>query len=102
MRTTYGSPSYREHVPAVDSLQVERLRAAGAILVGKTNTPEWGAGSHTFNPRLRRDAQSLGHDALGRRLERRRRGRAGLPHAADRRRQRPRRLAAQPGRPGAA
>ena len=50
MRTTYGSPSYRDHVPDTDSLQVERLREAGAILVGKTNTPEWGAGSHTFNP----------------------------------------------------
>ena len=50
VRTTYGSPSYRDHVPATDSLQVERLREAGAILVGKTNTPEWGAGSHTFNP----------------------------------------------------
>ena len=50
VRTTYGSPSYREHVPDSDSLQVERLREAGAILVGKSNTPEWGAGSHTFNP----------------------------------------------------
>ncbi len=49
IRTTYGSPAYRDHVPVADSLQVERLRQAGAILVGKTNTPEWGAGSHTFN-----------------------------------------------------
>jgi amidase len=49
VRTTYGSPAYREHVPAADSLMAERLRTAGAILVGKTNTPEWGAGSHTFN-----------------------------------------------------
>ncbi len=50
MRTTYGSPLYASHVPAADALIVERLKAAGAISVGKTNTPEWGAGSHTFNP----------------------------------------------------
>ena len=49
VRTTYGSPAYREHVPERDSLLVQRMREAGAILVGKTNTPEWGAGSHTFN-----------------------------------------------------
>jgi amidase len=49
VRTTYGSPSHREHVPAADSLLVARVRAAGAISLGKTNTPEWGAGSHTFN-----------------------------------------------------
>jgi amidase len=50
VRTTYGSPSFSEFVPAEDALLATRLRAAGAILVGKTNTPEWGAGSHTFNP----------------------------------------------------
>jgi amidase len=50
VRTTYGSPSYRDHVPAEDALVAARLRAAGAIMIGKTNTPEWGAGSHTFNP----------------------------------------------------
>jgi amidase len=50
VRTTYGSPAHRDHVPAADSLLVARTRAAGAIAVGKTNTPEWGAGSHTFNP----------------------------------------------------
>jgi amidase len=50
VRTTYGSPAYRDHVPSVDALQVARLREAGAIMLGKTNTPEWGAGSHTFNP----------------------------------------------------
>ncbi len=50
VRTTYGSPSYRDHVPDADELLPSRLRLAGAILVGKTNTPEWGAGSHTFNP----------------------------------------------------
>ncbi|MBI1736401.1 MAG: amidase [Candidatus Rokubacteria bacterium] len=49
IRTTYGSPIYRDHVPDQDALIVERLRAAGAITVGKTNTPEFGAGSQTFN-----------------------------------------------------
>jgi amidase len=49
MRTTYGSPIYRDHVPAADTLMVQRLRAAGALVIGKTNTPEFGAGSQTFN-----------------------------------------------------
>jgi amidase len=49
MRTTFGSPLQRNFVPAVDDLLVERIRAAGAILIGKTNTPELGAGSQTFN-----------------------------------------------------
>jgi amidase len=49
IRTTYGSPIYRDHVPAADAALVRRLRAAGAIVVGKTNTPEFGAGSQTFN-----------------------------------------------------
>jgi amidase len=50
IRTTYGSPIFKDFVPAEDSLVVERMRAAGAIVVGKTNTPEFGAGSQTFNP----------------------------------------------------
>ena len=49
MRTTFGSPLYKDFVPADDSLVVERQRRAGAITVGKTNTPEFGAGSQTFN-----------------------------------------------------
>ena len=49
IRTTYGSRAFAEHVPEADSLLVARLRAAGAIVVGKTNTPEFGVGSHTFN-----------------------------------------------------
>jgi amidase len=49
IRTTYGSRLFADHVPDADSLVVRRLRAAGAIVVGKTNTPEFGAGSHTFN-----------------------------------------------------
>ena len=50
IRTTYGSPIYKDHVPDFDTLLVERLRLAGAIALGKTNTPEFGAGSQTFNP----------------------------------------------------
>jgi len=50
IRTTYGSPIFRDNVPASDSVVVERVRHAGAILIGKTNTPEFGLGSHTFNP----------------------------------------------------
>ena len=49
IRTTYGSKIYEYHVPDEDALVVERLRAAGAIIVGKTNTPEFGAGGNTFN-----------------------------------------------------
>jgi len=49
IRTTYGSPFYRDNVPTRDALIVTRMRAAGAITVGKTNTPEFGAGSQTFN-----------------------------------------------------
>ena len=49
IRTTRGSPFYRDHVPTRDALIVSRLRAAGAITCGKTNTPELGAGSQTFN-----------------------------------------------------
>lgn len=50
IRTTYGSPIFRENVPIEDHLLVERLTAAGAITIGKTNTPEFAAGSQTFNP----------------------------------------------------
>ena len=50
IRTTYGSPIHADHVPTFDTLTVSRLKLAGAITLGKTNTPEWGAGSQTYNP----------------------------------------------------
>jgi amidase len=50
IRTTFGSPIFKDFVPDQDEIIVERLRAAGAITLGKTNTPEFGAGSQTFNP----------------------------------------------------
>jgi amidase len=48
--TAQGSPIFKDFVPDADSLVVERLRAVGAIVIGKTNTPEFGLGSHTYNP----------------------------------------------------
>src|SRR6185503_17407248 len=50
IRTTFGSPLFRNNVPSADALIVKRIRAAGAVTLGKTNTPEFGAGSNTFNP----------------------------------------------------
>jgi amidase len=50
VRTTFGSPIFKDHVPEIDDLVVQRIAAAGAIMMGKTNLPEFGAGSHTFNP----------------------------------------------------
>jgi amidase len=50
VRTTYGSPLFASYVPDFDALVVARMAAAGAISLGKTNTPEFGAGSHTVNP----------------------------------------------------
>ncbi len=49
LRTTYGSVVYADHVPAQDALVVTRLRRAGAIVLGKTNCPEFAAGGNTFN-----------------------------------------------------
>ena len=49
LRSTQGSPLFRDHVPETDSIMVSRLRAAGAIFIGKTNVPEFGYGSQTYN-----------------------------------------------------
>jgi len=49
IRTTLGSPLLREFVPAEDAIVVARMKAAGAIVIGKTNTPEFGLGSQTYN-----------------------------------------------------
>lgn len=50
VRSTQGSPILKNFIPTADNLMVERLRKAGAIIIGKTNTPEFGIGSHTYNP----------------------------------------------------
>ena len=46
---TRGSPIFRNDMPKADSVVVERLRSAGALLIGKTNVPEFGMGSHSYN-----------------------------------------------------
>ena len=72
--TTYGSQIYREHIPAEDNVLVARLRAAGAIVTGKTNIPEmgagansrntvWGATGNPFNPNLNAGGSSGGSAA---------------------------------------
>jgi amidase len=50
IRTTMGSPLFRNFIPRDDSILVERIRRAGAIIIGKTNVPEFGLGSQTYNP----------------------------------------------------
>lgn len=50
IRSTWGSPILADNVPDKDDMLPRRLRAAGAILIGKTNTPEFGLGSHSYNP----------------------------------------------------
>lgn len=49
IRTTFGSPLFKDYIPTEDDIVVDRMRRAGAITLGKTNTPEFGAGSQTFN-----------------------------------------------------
>ena len=67
LRTTWGSPLFADHVPGKDDLLAARMRAEGAIFIGKTNTPEWGHGSHSFNPvfGVTRNPYDLGRTAGG-------------------------------------
>ncbi|RAZ78107.1 amidase [Mesorhizobium atlanticum] len=50
LRTTFGSPIFADFIPDMDDFFVERIRKAGAIIIGKTNVPEFGLGSNTYNP----------------------------------------------------
>ena len=62
IRTTFGSPIYRDFVPPANDLIVDRIQQAGAVTIGKTNTPEFGAGSQTFNPVFGGNEEPLGSD----------------------------------------
>ena len=95
IRTTFGSPLFKDYVPAEDDIVVERMRHAGAITIGKTNTPEFGAGSQTFNKVFGAthnpyDVTKTCGGSTGRR-----RGLPGLRICAGRQRHGHRRLAAQ-------
>ncbi|HJA61874.1 MAG TPA: amidase, partial [Candidatus Brevibacterium intestinavium] len=50
IRTTFGSPLFEDNVPTASAVIIDRLQRAGVISTGKTNVPEFAAGSHTFNP----------------------------------------------------
>ena len=67
LTTSYGSPLFASHVPDSDSRLVSQLRSSGAIIIGKTNTPEFGLGSHTYNPvyGITRNPYNLAHCAGG-------------------------------------
>lgn len=54
VRTTFGSKIFKHHVPQHSALIARRCDAAGALMIGKSNTPEFGAGSHTFNEEIGR------------------------------------------------
>ena len=92
-----GRRCMADHVPDATSWSSSGSARAGAVVVGRTNVPEFAAGSHTFNPIFGTTLQPLRPDPLRRRVERGRGGRAGHRHGAARRRQRHGRLAAQPG-----
>ena len=79
LRTTWGSPLFADFVPEKDDLLAARMRGAGAIFVGKTNTPEWGHGSHSFNPvhGVTRNPYDLSRTAGGSSVGRRRGWRRG-------------------------
>jgi Amidase len=95
--TTFGSPLFASFVPGFDAPHVARLKQAGAVVIGKTNTPEFGAGSQTFNPVSGPTRNP--HDTRltpGRQQRRGRRGGSGRPDPV-RGRFRPRGQRAEPG-----
>ena len=90
-----GSPIFRHFMPDADSVMVERIRRAGAVPIGKTNVPEFGMGSQTYNKVYGTTLNPYDHTQDRGRIERRRRRGARGRHVADRRRRRSRRIAPQ-------
>ena len=90
-----GSPIFRDFMPDADSAMVARIRRAGAVPIGKTNVPELGMGSQTYNKVYGTTLNAYDRCKDRGRIERRRRGGARGRHVADRRRRRSRRVAPQ-------
>ena len=88
IRTTFGSRIFKDYVPVHDAILVERIKNAGAICVGKTNTPEFGAGSQTFNAVFRRHEESARSYQDLRGQQRRSSREHRVRNASDRRRKR--------------
>ena len=82
IRSTFGSPLLRDFVPTQDGLMVQRMKAAGCIVIGKTNTPEFGLGSHTFNEVFGVTRNAYDPTQVGRRQQRRCGRGPGHAHAA--------------------
>ena len=91
VRTTYGSPIYADNVPERSDIVVERLEERGAVVVAKSNTPEFGAGGADLQRGVRRDPEPVGHEPHVRRVVGRVGGRARQPPGLARDRLRPRR-----------
>ena len=92
VRTTFGAVPYEDNVPDHDAVAVARLRAAGAILIGKTTTPEFGSKCLTDSPLFGRTRNAWSARALERRFQRRCGGRGRKRHCAARGRNRRRRI----------
>ena len=96
VRTTQGSPIYKDNVPARSDILVEHLEENGGVIYAKSNTPEFGAGANTFNEVFGATRNPWDTSQIRGRLLRRRGGRARNRHGLARARLRHGRLAAQP------
>jgi len=97
IRTTLGSPLFKNFIPERDGIMVERIKAAGAIIIGKTNTPEFGLGSQSYNPLFGATGCAFDPSKTAGGSQWRRGGGAGDASGAGGRWQRHDGLAAQPG-----
>ena len=98
VKTTFGAVPYKDNVPTEDAVAVAKLRSEGAILIGKTTTPEFGSKCLTDSPLFGRTRNAWSADAFVRRLQRRRGGGSRERHRAAGDRDRWRRLDADSGR----